>query len=344
MLDVFKGDAFSMVALTDAIDKLPYRPKRIGQMGLFTEKGTSKTTVAVEERNGKLSLLSTYARGSMPQGRTSARRKIRTFSIPHIPHNDTVIADEVQGVRKFNSEDEVESVSTVINDKLQALKDDHETTWEFHRIKALHGVILDGDGTTEVLDLFEAFDVTETEIEFDFSATDTQQLKRDLLGLGRTMENALGDDTFTGIHCFCGDQFFDNLVTCDEIRVAYDRWKEGAFFRDPQRKAGQAGGTGGFEWNGVFWENYRGQIGDVKFVADDEARFFPLGTNRLFQRWNAPADFVETVNTIGKALYAKQEVMKFDKGVEIHTQSNPLFLVTRPAVLIKGTDITPVES
>lgn len=346
MLDVFKGDAYNLIALTDAIDKLPYRPKRIGQMGLFSEKGTNKTTVAVEERHGKLSLLTTKARGTMPQGRSTERRKIRTFSIPHIPHNDTIIADEVQGVRKFGTEDETESVDAVVNDKLQSLKDDHEATWEYHRIGALKGTILEGDGTTELLDLFDAFGLTQTEFEFDFSATDTQQIKRDLLDLARTMEDALGEDTFSGIHAFCGDDFFDNLVTCDEIRQAYDRWQEGRFFRDldTQRKAGQSASTGGFEWNGVFWENYRGSVGGVDFVAADSAHFFPLGTQRVFQRWNAPADFMETVNTIGKALYAKQEVMKFDKGVELHTQSNPLFLCTRPAVLILGTDVTPIQS
>ena len=33
-LDIFSGSAFSMVALTDAINKMPYVPGRIGQLGL----------------------------------------------------------------------------------------------------------------------------------------------------------------------------------------------------------------------------------------------------------------------------------------------------------------------
>jgi Phage major capsid protein E len=36
-LDIFSSSAFTMVALTDAINKMPYVPGRIGQLGLFRE-------------------------------------------------------------------------------------------------------------------------------------------------------------------------------------------------------------------------------------------------------------------------------------------------------------------
>ena len=38
---IFGSSAFSMVALTDAINKMPYVPGRIGQLGLFREQGVS---------------------------------------------------------------------------------------------------------------------------------------------------------------------------------------------------------------------------------------------------------------------------------------------------------------
>jgi Phage major capsid protein E len=52
-LDIFSSSAFSMVALTDAINHMPYVPGRIGQLGLFREQGVSTTSVMVEEREGK---------------------------------------------------------------------------------------------------------------------------------------------------------------------------------------------------------------------------------------------------------------------------------------------------
>ena len=53
----------------------------------------------------------------------------------------------------------------------------------------------------------------------------------------------------------------------------------------------------------------------------------------------APGDFIETVNTRGIKIYAKQERMKFDKGIELHTQSNVLYMCTRPAALVRGVKI-----
>jgi hypothetical protein len=57
----------------------------------------------------------------------------------------------------------------------------------------------------------------------------------------------------------------------------------------------------------------------------------------LFRQYNAPADFVETANTIGLPRYAKQAVdQQFARWVMLHVQSNPLPICTRRRVLIKG--------
>ncbi len=64
---------------------------------------------------------------------------------------------------------------------------------------------------------------------------------------------------------------------------------------------------------------------------------FPLGTVDTFGTYIAPADFNETVNTLGQVLYAKQEPRKFERGTDLHTQSNPLPMCHRPGVLVKLT-------
>jgi len=86
---------------------------------------------------------------------------------------------------------------------------------------------------------------------------------------------------------------------------------------------------------GIFFENYRGKIGSTNFISDTEAQIFPVGAPSLFQTINAPADYIETVNTVGLPFYAKQERMAFDRGISINTQSNPLNVCTRPRTLIK---------
>jgi hypothetical protein len=63
----------------------------------------------------------------------------------------------------------------------------------------------------------------------------------------------------------------------------------------------------------------------------------PSGVSDLFVTNYAPADYMETVNTNGLPYYAKQEVMRMDKGVEIESQSNPISICTRPRSIIKLT-------
>ena len=50
MLDIFNNNAFGVVSLTDAINKPLFAPGRLGQMGLFSERGVTTTTVRFRRR------------------------------------------------------------------------------------------------------------------------------------------------------------------------------------------------------------------------------------------------------------------------------------------------------
>lgn len=332
VLDVFSDDVFGTLSLTTAIDKLPYMPNRIGSMGLFQETGVPHLSVMIEERDGKLSLLQTRTRGVRDQQAPNRKRKARTFAIPHIPYSDQVLADDIQGVRQFGSENQVESIAKTVNDKMAFMKQDHEATWEYHRLGAVKGTVLDADGST-IYDLFTEFGITQTTLSINF-ASDNVKLKG--LSLLRSMETALGNTPYQYVHVLCGSTFFDNLITNSEVEAAYDRWQNGQFLRDDPRYTG-------FEYpKGIIWEEYRGGIGARDpFIAANKAHAIPIGVPNLFQRFNGPADYTETVNTIGRPLYAKQERMKFDRGIELETQSNPLHICNRPKCLIELTDTTP---
>ena len=84
--------------------------------------------------------------------------------------------------------------------------------------------------------------------------------------------------------------------------------------------------------------NYRAELNGTKFITTDNCRFVPLGVPDLFQHVMAPANYMETVNTLGKPFYAKMDRTKFDKGVDLEVQSNPLMICNRPGCLIKGTE------
>lgn len=325
MLDVFKGNAYNSVALTTSINKLPYKPNRLGELGLFAPKSITTLTAAIEERQGKLSLLTTAPRGTSSLQQTRPVEKIRAFPVPHIPANDEIKASDVQGVRAFGSEDANATVAQLVNDRLTVLRQNHEVTHEYHRVGAIQGVIKDGDGSTTIYNLFTEFGISETVVTFDFGS---DEMKLKVLEVKRALEDALGNSPYTRIRAFCGDTFFDDFITDPTVAGAYERYQENQFARTDVR--------GGFDFGGIIWENYRGKIGATDFIDDTVCRFVAEGVPDLFQHISAPANFIETVNTPGKPVYAKQEIQKMDMGVDLHSQSNPLIICTRPATLIKG--------
>jgi hypothetical protein len=327
LLDIFTTDAFNVISLTSSMEVLPVNPTRLSQLRLFSEEGVSTTTVGIEFKNGSLSLIPSQPRGTMPEYGKSDKRILRSFSIPHLPKNDTVKAEEVQNLRAFGSNDAAESVASVINNKLQALKQDHEFTAEWHRAGALRGVLLDADGSSVIYNIFNEFGISETNVNFPMAtAGAVATAARTVV---RNMEAALGSLVYSSIRAVCSSTFFDLFINSTDVKAAYDKWQDGQFFRDDQRR--------GFFYQGIYWEEYSAAIGATPFVPANTCRFVAEGVPGLFKRYNAPADFVETVNTLGKPYYAKQEPMRFGKGVELHTQSNPLHICLRPQTLIKGT-------
>ena len=333
LIDVFSGSAFDTLALTNKINRVPYKPSRIGAMGLFESKGVTSAHVAVEEKDGVLSLLPTAARGGIPSVHAAEARHVRNFVVPHIPLDATVRADEVQGIRAFGSEDALQGVTQVVNDKIASMRQSHEVTLEYHRLGAIKGLLLDSDGTTPIYNMFTEFGCVQSVINeavhnnlFDVTAA-TPSIKATCLAITREIEANLGGMPFDHIHCFCDDTFFDAITNEAGVVAAFNRWEEGAFLRDDMRK--------GFTYGGITFEEYRGGIGTVEFIEDNTGYFFPVGVPGMFTTTFAPADFIETVNTVGRPYYAKQQVMDFDKGVMIATQSNPLCLCNRPMALIR---------
>ena len=62
--DIFNNDAFSLMGLTASIQDAEYVPGRLGQLGLFEERGIPTTSVSIEKRGDTLALVPTAERGS----------------------------------------------------------------------------------------------------------------------------------------------------------------------------------------------------------------------------------------------------------------------------------------
>jgi len=332
VIDPFVGDAFSTATLSDAINKIPNLYGRINAMNLFPAKGVRTRNVIVEEYNGVLTLLQTAKPGAPAQYAASGKRAARTFIIPHIPHDDVVLPEEVANIRAFGSENQLKALSDLMAEKLADMRNRHAITLEHLRASALAGVVQDADAST-IYSLFTEYGISQTTVAFALADEDTEVLSK-CLEVKRAIEVALKGDTMTGVYGLCDSTFFDAFAQHSKVKDAF------RFYQTTQNLAGDY--RPGFRFGGVTIEEYPGTATNaagstIPFIAAGTCRFFPVGTNQTFRTYFAPADFNEAVNTIGQEMYAKQQPREFDRGWKIHTQSNPLPLVMRPAVLVRGT-------
>ncbi|WP_199104161.1 major capsid protein [Aquitalea sp. ASV11] len=325
-IDIFNDDAFSMSSLTLAINDLPHTPSRLANLGLFHEEGIQTLTVQIEKDGDTLALVAAGERGAPGQVVIGSPRKMLPFNTIHLPQRSTIKADEVQSLRQFGSETELESVQTMVSKRQGKHRRQLDLTIEFHRIGAIKGQILDADGATVLADMYQSFGIKQQTIAMDL-AKDGLRLK--CLDIHEAIEDALGAIPHSGVRTFCGRTFWAKLMGNKAFSDLYRDAALAAALRGDPREA--------VEFGGIVWERYRGKVGSAAFVGDDEAYAVPEGVPELFITRFAPADHMETVNTNGLPYYTSQERMQHGKGVEIESQSNPLNLCTRPGAVIKLT-------
>jgi hypothetical protein len=323
---IFEEQAFSVSSLTHAINEQAYLPGRISSLGLFQEEGVTTLTVQIEKDGDTLALVPAGERGTSGLVVGSSKRDLIPFNTVHLPERFTIRADEVQGIRAFGEQTELQAVQDVVNARLAKARRQLDATHEFQRAGALNGLILDADGQRVLLNIYDRFGVQRQELSMGLNAADTEV--RVKCGEALDMqEDALGSTTSSGSRAFCGKTFWNKLVAHKSVKDTYLNTIQAAALRGDARDS--------FEFGGIVWERYRGKVGGVAYVPDDEARLAPEGVPDLFISAFAPADYMETVNTLGIPYYSRIETLPFGKGVAGEAQSNPLHLCTRPRALIR---------
>jgi hypothetical protein len=292
----------------------------------------------IEEKDGILYLVENRPRGTSPQQNQTGKRKARSLVLTHLPTGDRVMADEIQGVREFGSNDQAKAIQNVVNGRFATMSNSLDATLEHLRIGAIKGTILDSDGSTVIYNLFTEFGVSqETEVDFDLDNANPASgiVRKKCAGIIRAIAVNLGAVPFSGVEALCGDAYFDDLIAHPEVRATYLGQQEAAELRGGYVQGGQAYGR--VSYGGINFTNYRGRVGTIDYINTDKAHFFPTGVTGLFKTYFGPANYIETVNTLGLPKYAKVSPdMQFQKWVDLEAQSNPLPICTRPKVLMIG--------
>lgn len=327
--DIFNNDAFSVSQLTQTIVDIPRVPTMLGDMGLFREYGINTPTMMIERTGAKLNLVPAAPRGGVGNTLQRTNRKLIPLAANHLPQTDTILADVVYGVRAFGSETEVQAMSNVVRQRLELMKNNLDLTLEYQRLGAVKGQVLDADGSTVLLDVYDAFGMTQTTLFQNIAtANSAADPKQNSINLKRQMRAKLGGRGFSRVRVLCSEGFFDKLVGHDKMKAAWELWSQGAFARQDQS-------TTDFEFAGVIYTVMEGEIGGAQVIEDGFAYAMPEGVPNMFQAAYAPADYMETVNTLGVPYYAKQEALPMNKGIHMESQSNPLFFNALPEAVLK---------
>jgi hypothetical protein len=326
-LDVFKSDAFHFTKLVDAINKVPYIPTKLGSRKLFAEEGVSTLSISIEMQDGVLTLVPTAPRGAPGAVKGLQPRTIKNFNTVHLPQRVSLMADEVQGLRAFGSETDEEVAMKRLQKKMAVARRDLDVTHEWQRMGALKGIVYDADASTVLVNLLTEFGVSASTANFTLSNSATKVLQV-IVGFKRTIEDKLGGVMNSGFECLCSAEFFDALTSHPKVEETYIHQTSGVLRTDRRE---------GFEFGGVWFEEYRGSVGGQRFIAANKAIMYPLGVPDLFKTVYSPANYMETVNTEGVPFYMKAKSMDFDVGVEWQVQSNPLHYNTRPDAVLELT-------
>jgi len=325
-------DLFNLATLTQAINLFPLQYGRINSLGVFRDEFLSTRQFVIDEQSGTLSLLPVNAWGGPPTLGSKVTRKARPIAVPQTAHEDHIDPNDLQDVRAFGSETAADMPAMRMAMKLQRMRARHDITAEFRKISALKGIILDADGTTTLLNLFTEFGVTQVTVDFDLGTSGTDVRAKCMTVMRNVEDNLLGD-VMSSVRAVVSAEFYDKLVAHPSVQDAY------ANYQMAQERLGGDMRTG-FDFGGIMFEEYRGKATTpagsvVRFIASGEGHAFPMGTQNTFTNNFAPADFMETVNTVALPFYAKSALIKMDRGIDLHTQSNNLPFCARPRILTK---------
>ncbi len=332
-LDALSADpGFSMISLTDAFNRIPFVPQQVGRLNIFKPVGALTNDVAIEELDGSLALIPSVPRGGPSNQNKHNKSRLRKLVIPHLPLEDTIQASEIVGVREFGTLDQLQGAKGVMNRRLAEIGGKHDATVEYQRINALLGILLDADGETIIYDLFKEFNVEQQQVDLDLGNSDGNQVAGGSQIMD-AMDNELGGLGYDMPHAYLGAALWKEFVTSPGVIKAFQYFQATGQnlnmnpLRDDLRYAG-------FMFGGVIWEKYRGAVGGIKFMPDNEGVAFPTGVD-IYRTYYGPAEFFESIGTLGIPRYAKQIANKWNTALDIYTESNPLSICLRPAALIK---------
>ncbi|MBP6677474.1 MAG: major capsid protein [Paracoccus sp.] len=328
----FDAGGYSLAEMTQAINILPNLYTRLGELGLFRFEGVSQRSVIIEQIEGVLNLLPSVSLGGPATVGSREARAMRSFALPWIPHDDVILPADIQGVPAIGAFDEADPLVSVMTRKLTLMRRKHAQTREYMEMNALRGIVKDGAGTT-LYNYFTEFGIAQISVDFVLgtAGTNIQGKVREVL---RAVEDNLLGESMSGVHALVSREFFDKLISHPKTEEAYKFYA--ATGAQPLRQDVRRN----FPFAGILFEEYAGAVtlstkASERLVPANEGIAFPTGTMDTFTTYGGPANLLETANTIGLPLYARQHLDPKGRWIDLMTEASILPVNKRPRLAIR---------
>ncbi|SCM73386.1 Phage protein GP20 [uncultured Pleomorphomonas sp.] len=334
--DIFNQNAWGAIEFQeDVVESADYMPQLLGSLGIFEPIYSRSRTIAVAARDKTLTLIPTSANGEPPAEYIPKGAKLRKWDAVRLAKGSTIYAIELAGVLALPFSEQTKEVSDEVADRTVGLKDDMELTWEHMRFGAIQGRVIDADGSTELVNWYSEWGIPEpAEVNFELNVegTDVRKKCRDIK---RAMQKAAKGvwTPSTRVASLAGDSFYDLLVNHKQIKETKLNNERAPLLENIE-------GYSSIEIEGITFINYRGtDDGSTIAIDSAKARFFPVGARGAFKVGWAPAnEFKPFLNRRGQEFYGLllEDKSGRDEWDRVELYSYPLFIATRPAMLLRA--------
>lgn len=316
---------YGVTALTEAINKLPATPTIIRELNIFKPDYRTTTSVNVAAKQGQLVLVEAVPRGTPGNPVKETLGDSQSFNMLHLPKNDIVLADDVQNVKAWGTENTASTVAEKVNDKMASMKADLEYSREYYMLQALMGKVYNADGSTVLYDIYQRFGL--------IRKTHTIKLSDQALAVGKILDGiktAQGKlrngEVVNGWTVLASPSFMQEFVYHPKIVDIYNRVQEAKVYREGNTNVS-------FSHMNVDFVQYDHVFPNSVTIPDGEAIILPKGTVNTFREYFAPANLNGAVNTKALPYYASRVELPHGIGWDLYAQTNPLPLLLRPELV-----------
>jgi len=339
-----------VVDLTQAIVQIPNVWDIYEKLGIFTKRFLTQKTALVPKYTEITEVLTDVNWGGRATNSKKGTRSYVTFQIPRFANDDSITADDLEGLVEWYSIFQATNLETTQSVRLRKMEQARRTlaqTQELARgqlinngtVYAPNGTISTSYGST--VNFYTELGVSQTTVNVSL-ATLTADPKISFEPIIRAIQDNLQAGVIaSGIVCICSPTFFNQLISHPYVKQSFLYWEQtqsaavlsgrleaNVFGLDERYRT--------FRYNNI---TFIEELAAFPQIASGEGRAFPTNIPNMFGTYYAPARRLKTVNTPAQELYWFEFLNEKDDYIEIEYETNFANVLLYPQAIVRVTAV-----